>query len=91
MKKINNYIIEKFKINSKNISKYKYHPKDKDELMKLLDKLIEERGWDGDFNDIDTSKITEFKTSFFILSISGLFKWDFIVLSNIDIFSLLKK
>ena len=64
MKKINNYIIEKFKINSKNISKYKYHPKDKDELMDLLDKLIKERGWEGDFNDIDTSKITDMSMLF---------------------------
>ena len=42
-----------------------YFPKDKKELKKILEELIEERGNDGDFNDIDTSKITD---------MSGLFK-----------------
>ena len=58
-------IIEKLKIGSKSkIDKYEYHPKDKDELMKLLDKLIKERGLEGDFNDIDTSNITDMSMLF---------------------------
>ena len=57
-------IIEKLKIGSKTKVNTKYHPKDKDELMKLLDKLIKERGWEGDFNDIDTSNITDMSMLF---------------------------
>jgi len=57
-------IIEKLKINSKSKIHNEYHPKDKDELMKLLDKLIKERGLEGDFNDIDTSKITDMSMLF---------------------------
>ena len=35
-----------------------YKPKDKNTLKKLLERMIEVRGNDGDFNDIDTSDIT---------------------------------
>ncbi len=60
MKQIISYLTEKLKISSKTkISKYKYHPKDKDELRKLLEKLIKERGKDADLNDIDISNITD--------------------------------
>lgn len=38
--------------------KYNYFPKDDEELIELIEKLIKERGGDGDFNDIDTSKVT---------------------------------
>ena len=38
---------------------YNHKPKTKDELKTLLDKLIAERGKRGDFNDIDTSLITD--------------------------------
>lgn len=43
----------------KGIQQCNYFPKDRDELMKLMWKLIRERGFDGDFNDIDTSKVTD--------------------------------
>ena len=56
MKKINTYITEKLKIKK---SSYKYFPKTKKELKDILKKLIKERGNEGDFNDIDTSKITD--------------------------------
>jgi len=60
MKKINNYIIEKFKLSSKNItSKYNYHPKNHEEFIDLIEKLLKERGNDADLNDIDTSEITD--------------------------------
>ena len=60
MKQINKYINERLHIN-KDIGNhhYNYHPKDKDELVELLDKLIIERGNDADLNDIDTSEITD--------------------------------
>lgn len=44
---------------NRGIIEYNCKPKDKEELIKLLDKLIVERGKNGDFNDIDTSEITD--------------------------------
>jgi surface protein len=65
MKQLKEIIFEKLKVNSKTkINQYTYHPKDKKELIKLLNQLIEERGYDGDFNDIDTSKITNMSCLF---------------------------
>ena len=60
MKEITRFIKEGLKITSKTkVDKYNYHPKTKEELQDLLKQLIEERGNEGDFNDIDTSKITD--------------------------------
>ena len=39
-----------------------YKPKDRDILKKLLERMIEKRGNEGDFNDIDTSEITSMKS-----------------------------
>ena len=61
MKKINTYITEKLKIRK---SSYKYFPKTKEELQDIIDKLIKERGNEGDFNDIDTSEITDMSELF---------------------------
>ena len=66
MKSLINYITEKMVYNKSTASKYKYHPKTKEQLKELLSKLIKERGNNGDFNDIDTSEITD---------MSGLFKY----------------
>ena len=56
---------------------YKYHPKTRDELKELVDKLIKERGNKANLNDIDTSEITNmsyiFKNSKFNGDIS---EWD---------------
>ena len=41
-----------------------YKPKDKDTLKELLERMIEVRGDEGDFNDIDTSDITNMITLF---------------------------
>ena len=41
-----------------------YKPKDKDTLKKLLKRMIEVRGDEGDFNDIDTSDIKDMKLLF---------------------------
>ena len=69
MKQINKYICDHFEndkfsiVERLHINKdignrhYNYHPKDKDELEELIDKLINERGNDADLNDIDTSEI----------------------------------
>ena len=60
MKEIVKFIKEGLKITSKTkVDKYNYRPKTKKELQDLLKQLIEERGNEGDFNDIDTSKITD--------------------------------
>ena len=65
MNSLNQYIIEKLRIN-KDIKKiYNYHPKTKNELISLLKKLLEERGKNADLNDIDVSDITD---------MTGLFK-----------------
>ena len=89
MKQINKYILghlenpnfsiyERLHIN-KDIGNhhYNYHPKDKDELDELLDKLIIERGNDADLNDIDTSEITDMSYMFENSDFNGdISKWD---------------
>ena len=68
MKEISKFIQEGLKITSKTKvnekPKYNYHPKTKEELKDLLKQLIEERGNEGDFNDIDTSEITDMSDLF---------------------------
>ena len=64
MKDLNRYITEKFKIRKSNKPSYKYFPKSKKELKDIINQLLEERGNDGDFNDIDTSKITDMSQLF---------------------------
>ena len=62
----------------KGIQQYSYFPKDGKELSELMKKLIKERGEDGDFNDIDTSNVTDMSEMFWYVEkfngdISG---WD---------------
>ena len=59
MNNLKEYILEKFRL-SKNIKLYKYHPKDSNELRKILLKLMPERGENANLNDIDVSNITDF-------------------------------
>ena len=59
MKNIDNYIVEKLKIN-KNSVNYNYFPKDWDELHHLVDDLIDKRGKNANLNDIDVSKVEDF-------------------------------
>ena len=63
MKEIVKFIKEGLKITSKTKvnerPKYNYHPKTNGELKNLIKQLIKERGNEGDFNDIDTSEITD--------------------------------
>jgi hypothetical protein len=56
MKNITYFINEALKHDK---SRYNYHPKYVFELRELMQKLIKERGWNGDFNDIDTSGMTD--------------------------------
>ena len=79
MKEITKFIKEGLKITSKTkIDKYNYHPKTEKELHYLLKQLIEERGNEGDFNDIDTSEITDMSDLFYYMDkFNGdISKWD---------------
>ena len=64
MKSLQEIILEKLKIRKSNKPSYKYFPKTKEELKDILKELIKERGNEGDFNDIDTSKITDMSELF---------------------------
>ena len=70
MKQINKYICERLHIN-KDIDNHNYHPKTRDELKELVDKLIKERGNEADLNDIDTSKITNMFALFYKSDFNG--------------------
>ena len=61
MKSLHEIILEKLKIRK---SSYKYYPETKEELQDLINKLVNERGNEGDFNDIDTSEITDMSELF---------------------------
>ena len=78
MKEIVKFIKEGLKITAKTkVDKYNYHPKTKRELHNLLNQLIEERGNKGNFNDIDTSKITDISYLFYMDNFNGdISKWD---------------
>ena len=72
MKEIVKFIKEGLKITSKTkVVKYNYHPKTKKELQDLLNQLIEERGNEGNFNDIDTSEITTMVELFYNYEFNG--------------------
>ena len=89
MKKLKDIIQERLHIN-KDIKSYNYHPKTKNELKQLVYKLIIERGYDADLNEIDTSEITDmsymFNGSYFNGDIS---EWD--VSNVIDMYCMFYK
>ena len=68
MKSINQYISEKLIVNKYTRVKHNYFPETKEELQELIKHLIEERGNNADFNDIDTSKITDMSYLFYELN-----------------------
>ena len=79
MKNLKDTIVERLHINKDtgNHNHYNYHPKTRDELKELVDKLIKERGDDADLNDIDTSKITNMSKLFYVSSFNGdISKWN---------------
>ena len=78
MKQINKYIQERLHINKDTGNHhYNYHPKTRDELLELVNKLINERGNDADLNDIDTSEITDMSYMFTYSKFNGdISKWD---------------
>ena len=69
--------IEIKRVKSQNEQQFKYHPKDRDELMALVERLLEERGEEADLNDIDTSEITNMSGLFLYEVFTGdISKWD---------------
>ena len=81
MRRFNQYIIERLKL-SKNDKVYNYHPKTKDELKELINKLIKERGNNADLNDIDTSRITDMEKLFYLSNFNGdISEWN---VSNVE-------
>ena len=81
MKQINKYIVERLRINkdtgNHHNHHYNYHPKTRDELKELVDKLIKERGNEANLNDIDTSEITDMSYIFSYSSFNGdISEWD---------------
>ena len=65
MKQINKYIVERLHINKDTGNNHNYHPKTRDELKELVYRLIKERGYEADLNDIDTSEITDMSRLFY--------------------------
>ena len=78
MKQINKFIQERLRINKDTGNHhYNYHPKTRDELLELINKLINERGNDADLNDIDTSEITDMSYMFTYSKFNGdISNWD---------------
>lgn len=67
MKTLKEIIFEKLKINSNSKvekQEFKYHPKDRGELIKIIEDRIKEENDDIDFNDIDTSNLTNIEGAF---------------------------
>ena len=57
--------------------KYKYQPKTKEELKKIIEKEIEKQGYNANLNMIDTSLITDMSGLFAHSSFNGdISKWD---------------
>lgn len=79
MKTIYQYITEKLKIRKSNKPSYNYYPTTTIELKDLVIKLVRERGWNANLNDIDTSKITDMDYLFkdiFPLFNGDVSEWD---------------
>ena len=77
MKQLKEIIQEKLKISSKSKVNTQYHPKDKEELKELVDKLIKERGEEANLNDIDTSEIKDMSELFKASKFNGdISEWD---------------
>lgn len=67
MRQLKEIIFEKLKISSNSKvekQEYKYHPKDRNELIKIIEDRIKEENDDIDFNDINTSNLTDMEGAF---------------------------
>ena len=66
MNNLSQYILEKLHLKKDN-KLCDYHPKDRTELRKLIEQLLEERGENANMNDIDVSKVTDMSWLFYKL------------------------
>ncbi len=81
MKQLKNYIIEKLHI-KKYKKEYKYHPKDRDELIKIIGPILKEKGFNADLNDIDVSQVKNMSDLFINCKFNGdISEWD---VSNVE-------
>jgi surface protein len=65
VKSLTQHITEKLVLNNNvKIRKYNYHPKTKDELIKIIKDEVEKNGWECDLNHIDVSQITDMSSLF---------------------------
>ena len=81
MKNLSEYINEKLSLDDIEV----YKPKTKDELKKLIDKLIKERGLKADLNDIDTSEIEDMSWLFYKSEFNGdISRWDVSRVTDMD-------
>ena len=56
---------------------YNYHPKNRNELIELVEQLIKERGNNADLNDIDTGEMTDMWGMFYYSEFNGdISEWD---------------
>ena len=84
MKSLAQYILESqnFLVNKHTSKVYNYHPQTSNELKRLIDKLIKERGNEANLNDIDTSAITDMSYMFYHSTFNGdISNWD---VSNVE-------
>ena len=83
MKSLPQHIFEALHVNrNTKIKEYAYHPKTYIEIINLIKKLIKERGFNADLNDIDTSKITDMSYVFYNTKFNGdISEWD---VSNVE-------
>ena len=86
MKSLMQHISEKLVINrNSKVKEHNYHPKTKEELKELVERLIKERGKDANLNDIDTSAITDMSELFYISTFKGdISEWDVSNVNNIQ-------
>ena len=67
------------------INSYKYHPKTREELRKIIKSRIDKEFYWCDLNDIDTSLITDMSSLFAYSSFTGnISKWDISNVTNMD-------
>ena len=68
MKQLDQYIIEKFKLSTKNTkqTKYKYFPQTRDELRSILEERLS-KNKNANLNNIDVSQITDMNYLFWKL------------------------
>ena len=72
-----NYYNSRKKVNERSNTKYKYFPKNKKELKRIIKKQIKQFGNEVDLNNINTSKIKDMSYLFYNSNFNGdISKWN---------------